>query len=138
LSGPEPGAVLFFDGVCNLCNASVDVMLRLDRRRRLRFASLQGRTATRLLGDRVEADAHGIPGSMVLWHAGSIWTHSTAVIRSLALLGGAWRIASALLLVPRPLRDLIYRTVARHRYAWFGRRDTCRVPAPSESERLLD
>lgn len=135
---PDAGAVLFFDGVCNLCNASVDLLLRLDRRRYLRFASLQGRTAERLLGGRVVTGASGIPDSMVLWHAGEVSTRSTAVLRSVALMGGAWRAAGALRIVPRPLRDLVYRVIARNRYAWFGRRETCRVPSPEEAERLLD
>jgi predicted DCC family thiol-disulfide oxidoreductase YuxK len=135
---PGEGPILFFDGVCNLCNRSVDLLLRLARRRRLRFASLQGRTAERLIGDRVAAGAGGIPDSMVLWHAGAVAVRSTAVLRAIALMGGAWRLASVLLLVPRPLRDLAYRVVARDRYRWFGRRETCRVPAAGEAERLLD
>lgn len=138
MSDPERPPVLFFDGLCNLCNGSVDLLLRLDRRHRLRFASLQGRTAERLLATQTGAEGSDRVDSMILWEAGRISICSTAVLRSLTLMGGVWRLAGVALLVPRPLRDLVYRFVARHRYAWFGRRDTCRVPTAAEAGQLLD
>jgi len=135
---PHEGPVLFFDGVCNLCNASVDRLMRIDRRRRLRFASLQGPTAQRLLAGTAVAHGAEEPDSLVLLDQGRVFVRSTAALRALVRVGGGWRLAAALLLVPRPLRDAVYRWVARHRYRWFGRRETCRLPTPDEAERLLD
>jgi predicted DCC family thiol-disulfide oxidoreductase YuxK len=126
--------VLFFDGVCNLCNSSIDFVVRRDKKRRYRFAPLQGSTA-----------AHAIPGlvetgdfdSFVLAEGGKIYTRSTAVLRVMAGLGGIWSAAKVLLFIPAPLRDAVYRLIAKNRYRWFGRKDTCRLPTPEEKALFL-
>jgi predicted DCC family thiol-disulfide oxidoreductase YuxK len=115
--------VLYFDGACGLCDRFVDWLLRHDREGRLRYAPLQGRTAaTRLPAEDVDGLA-----TVVLEREGRLSRRSTAAIEAVAILGGAWRGILALKAVPRPLRDAIYDWVARHRYGWFGRRDTCRL-----------
>ena len=78
------------------------------------------------------------PGSVVLSFEGRMYDRSSAVLRAVALLGGPWRMVSALRVIPAPLRDLVYRFVAARRYRWFGRRDTCRVPSPVERDRFLE
>ncbi len=131
--------IFFFDGVCNLCNATVDFLLRHDRRGRLRFAPLQGPTAQRLLEGRVVASGEtGIPDGVVLWEAGRVSMRSSAALRSLVHMGGVWRLGGLFMAVPRPLRDAVYDLVAHRRYRWFGRRDSCRLPTPAEAERFLD
>lgn len=129
------GPIVFFDGVCGLCNSSVDFVLRHDHRGRLRFAPLQGTTAEQLL----PTDDRENLGSLVLWDDGSLYRRSTAVVRILWTLGSGWRIPAALLwLIPAPLRNAGYRLVAALRYRLFGQKTACRMPSPEERSRFLD
>jgi predicted DCC family thiol-disulfide oxidoreductase YuxK len=127
--------VVFFDGVCGLCNSSVDFVLRHDRMGRLKFAPLQGATAVRLLPaeDRENLD------SLVLWDDGRMFRRSSAVVRILWRLGPSWRaLGGVLWLIPLPLRNAAYRLVAALRYRLFGKKETCRLPSPEERSRFLD
>ncbi|MGF1450293.1 MAG: thiol-disulfide oxidoreductase DCC family protein [Opitutales bacterium] len=135
--------ILFFDGVCNLCNAAVRVVLRLDRRGRLLLAPLQGAAARAHLPE--ELRDVGEHGSLVLWRpAGRDYAEAGTFVRSDAVLEVArqlswpWKAARVLRVVPRPWRDAVYRWVARNRYAWFGRAEACRLPTPEERARFLD
>ena len=129
------GPILFFDGVCGLCSLLVDFSLRHDRNGLVRFAPLQGAMAAALLTDDDITDLD----TVVFADDGVLLRHSSAVVGLLRQLGGPWRFLATLLwLVPRPLRDVGYRIVARSRYRIFGRKDTCRVPTPGERERFLD
>lgn len=126
-------AILFFDGHCNLCNRSVDFVLRHDRRHRLKVASLQGETAQKELSD----DLRGALDTLVLKVDGQIYTQSSGALRTAGLLGFPWSLARIFLLVPRFIRDGIYNWVSRNRLRWFGQRDTCRMPTPEERIRFL-
>ena len=128
--------ILFFDGVCGLCNRFVDLLLKADSRDRFRYAPLQGDTAQRMLGLRDQAQA-GDPHSFVFLEKDKRYEQSEAVLLALRRLGGAWRLIAMLYVFPRPLRDFVYRIVARNRYRWFGRRDECRLPTPEERDRFL-
>ena len=131
-----PSAVIVFDGVCALCNGWVRFLLRHDRRQRYRFAAMQGQHGRQLL------QAHGLdpddPVSFLLLEGGQAWTDTRAIIRVLTGLGGPWRVAAVLGLVPVPLRDRAYRLVARNRYRWFGRHDRCLLLPPGRGGRFLD
>src|SRR5262245_11237584 len=123
-----PLAVLFFDGVCNLCNGAVNFLIDRDRRSVLRFAPLQGTTFAAL---RERHPDLGRIDSLVLQDQDGIHVRSTAALRILRHLGLPWSLLGRLgFLVPRPLRDWVYDRVARSRYRWFGRRDACRLPTP--------
>lgn len=129
-----PAPLVFFDGVCGLCNRFVNLLLRLDHRGVLRFAPLQGETA------RVRLDAAGTGGrdTLVLLDADGLHERSEAVLRILAHLGAPWHALAALGRgVPSRWRDAVYAVIAARRYRWFGRLDACRVPAPEERERFL-
>lgn len=129
-------AVIVFDGVCALCNRWVRFLLHFDRKERYRFAAMQGERGSALLR------AHGLdpqdPASFLLLDAQGTWTDTDAILRVLAGLGGAWRLAGVLRLVPRGWRDGAYRALARNRYRWFGRHDTCHLPALEQAARFLD
>jgi predicted DCC family thiol-disulfide oxidoreductase YuxK len=125
--------IIFFDGVCGLCNRFVDRLLRIDRSARFRFAPLQGPTAQEQLPVGL---AQGLE-SVVYLRRGVVLQRSAAAIRILMDLGGWRRGYGLLLLVPSFIRDGIYTWVARNRYAWFGKRDACRVPTEAERGRFL-
>jgi len=129
-------AIVYFDGVCNLCNTTVDFLIRRDRHRRLWFASLQSPRGRRDCGDPAEGAAD--PQSVVLSYDGRFYYRSSGVLRAVALLGGMWRMVSVLRVIPPPLRDAVYRFVASRRYRWFGQRDTCRIPSEEERTRFLE
>lgn len=130
--------VLLFDGVCNLCNGAVQWLLERDHDGRLRFASLQSQAARWVLAEAGVDDASALPDSMVLVDAAGVHVRSTAALRVARLLGFPYNWATAGFVVPRFLRDAIYRWVARNRYRWFGRRDLCLRPTPELAARFLD
>jgi predicted DCC family thiol-disulfide oxidoreductase YuxK len=131
---PTP-AIIVFDGDCALCSGWVRFLLRHDRDARYRFAAMQTPSGRALLV------AHGLdpddPSSFLLLDGDRAWIDTDAIRRVVTGLGGAWRVAHALAWIPKPLRDRIYRLVARNRYRWFGRNATCFVPAPEQRGRFL-
>jgi predicted DCC family thiol-disulfide oxidoreductase YuxK len=134
----SPGRhIVFFDGVCGLCDKTVRFLVRHDRRDRLRFAPLQGETARRVLpplGGRPEE----LDTIYVVTAAGKLLQRSRAVLFAVTALGGGWRLLGILRVVPRPILDLGYRLVARLRYRLFGRFETCSIPSPEERSRFLE
>ncbi len=132
---PVDGPVIVFDGVCVLCNGWVRFLLKHDRHGRYRFAAMQADAGRALLA------AHGLdpddPASFLLVDGEQAWTDSDAIRRVLVGLGGAWRLAGVMAVVPRFVRDPLYRHIARHRYRWFGT-TTCLVPDESQRGRFLD
>ena len=129
------GGIIVFDGVCALCNGWVDFLLARDRRQHYRFAAMQGTAGRRLLG------AQGLdpddPASFLLLDGQGAHTDTDALIRVLSGLGGAWRVAALGRLLPRAVRDRLYRLVARNRYRLFGRRDACRMPEAAQRHRFI-
>jgi predicted DCC family thiol-disulfide oxidoreductase YuxK len=135
----SPGhPVILFDGVCNLCNAFVNFVLDRDPTAQFHFASLQSPGAAALLAERGLPAPAAEPDSIVLIDGDRVYERSTAALRIARRLRGPIRVLSVFMVVPRPLRDLVYRFVARYRYRWFGRRDMCRVPTPELRARFLD
>jgi predicted DCC family thiol-disulfide oxidoreductase YuxK len=144
-------AVILFDGVCNLCNAAVQFIMRRDAHAFFRFAPLQSEAASRLLAahDASPATAVAPPTrlasgdtdpwqSIVLIEDGRVYRRSTAVLRIARRLGAFWPILSILLVLPAPWRDAVYAFIARNRYRWFGRHDTCMIPTREQRSRFLD
>lgn len=133
---PREHPIVLFDGVCSLCAGVVRFAIARDPEARFRFAPLQSPLARALL------DRHGCdPGALdtvVLVDGDGAHVRSSAALHLLAGLRTPWRrLAGPLLWLPRPLRDAVYRWIARHRYRWFGRRDQCLVPAPEIRSRFL-
>ena len=126
--------IVFFDGYCSLCNNSVDWLMRIDKKGKLKFASLQGDTAKQFLGiNRNLSDLD----SVIYLNENKRFERSSAVLNILADIGGPLAIFQIFLIVPQFIRDFVYKLVARNRYRIFGKRDTCRLPSPEERERLL-
>ena len=130
-SSGEGRPIVFVDGCCVLCQRAAGWIARRDRRGRVALATLQGATAHRLLPDSLRAAAvDGGPGSVV-WRTpdGRLLLRSTAVLAAVAALGGRYRAAVLLRLVPAPVRDALYAAVARRRRRWFGVTRECLLPA---------
>ena len=128
--------IVVFDAQCLLCNGWVQFILRHDRAGHIRFASMQGATGRQLLADaglRVDALQ-----TLLVIDGNASWQHTAAILRVLHRLGWPWRLAWVGWLVPAPLRDALYRWVARNRYRIWGRSDACMVPTPETAARFLD
>ncbi len=127
--------IVVFDAQCLLCSGSVQFLLRHDKHRRLRFATIQSDIGRDLL------ESAGIgtvdPESFVLVDGTRTWTETAAVLRVAHALGWPWRLAWISWLVPKPLRDLIYRWIARNRYRWFGQREACFLPDADDADRFI-
>lgn len=128
--------VVLFDGVCNLCNTSVQWILRRDRAGTFRFASLQSAAAKAELSRIGLVDFQA--DSVVLVEDGQHFLRTDAALRIAKRLGFPWSLFAVFLVVPRFLRDPIYRLIARYRYRWFGKRESCMVPTPAVRARFLD
>ena len=127
-------SILFFDGVCGLCNKAVDFVLVRDHHNAIKFAPLQGDTARSLL---TPAEIENL-NTMVLWVKGRSYRKSAAAVRVLWRLSFGWKVVGTLLwLIPLPLRNLGYTLVARNRYRFFGKKESCRLPTPAERLRFL-
>lgn len=128
-----PPRIVFFDGVCHLCNGFVDAVIVRDPQHHFAFAPLQGSTAEKLLPakDRKNLD------SVLYYENGEVFRESTAVLKILSSLSGPFKIWNLAFIIPRPVRDFTYRQVARRRYKWFGEREFCRLPLPEEKSYLL-
>ena len=125
---------MLFDGVCNLCNASINFVIDRDAEAVFRFAPLQSDVGRALVsGCEVKGE-----DSIVLVEDGRCYVRSDAALRIARRLDGAWRLLGVLRVVPRPLRDAAYRIIARNRYRWFGRQESCRLPTPDLRARFLD
>lgn len=123
--------IIFFDGYCGLCNRAVDFLIKRDKEKLFRYASLQSPQATVILGDMPDIT------TFILYENGGSFYRSDAAIRALILLGGKYKLAALLRIFPRFLRDAVYNFIAKKRYKWFGKFDSCRIPNQAERELFL-
>ncbi len=132
---PDSHPLLLFDGVCNLCNGAVQFIIDHDKRNLFRFASLQSELGQSVLREHdLEPE---LLDTVVLIQDGRAYTYSEAALRTAALLDGGYRLLSVFRILPRFLRDGIYRFIARNRYRWFGREEACRLPRPEWQARFV-
>lgn len=129
--------VLFFDGVCNLCNAAVQFIIRHDRKGEIRFASLQSPPGA-VAKDAVCRATGKIPDSLIFFEKGVYYIESDAALRVAGYLNGRWKMLRHLRFVPRIIRDAVYRLIALSRYRLFGKRKACMIPTPELEARFLD
>ncbi len=125
--------IVFFDGVCGLCNKSVDWLIRRDKNQHLLFSPLQGETAKILLSEEVRNEL----STFVFLRNGTLLNRSDAALATLKDIGGGWKIFYVLTLIPLSFRNWIYNWVSRNRYKWFGKKETCRIPSKEERKRFL-
>ena len=127
--------IILFDGVCNLCNGSVQLIIKLDKKKIFRFAPLQSEAGKFLL------HSVGLPAnhrdSFVYIQKDRFFLRSDALLNVAKTLGGLWRLAYVFILLPRGIRDLGYSVIAKNRYKWFGKKDECMAPTPELRKRFL-
>lgn len=128
-------AIILFDGVCNLCNRSVQFILKRDKKAYFQFAALQSEAGQAFLKD-LGKDAEQF-NSVVLIEKGKVYEKSTAALRIARHLGGAWPLLYGFYIVPAFIRDGVYSWIARNRYRWFGQKEHCMMPQPEWKERFL-
>ncbi len=126
--------VVFFDGVCHLCNGFVDAVISRDKSHTLLFAPLQGSTAERILSSQERNDLN----TVIYYEAGTLYRRSSAVLKIITKLGGLYKLFAIAWILPASLRDVLYNYIAKNRYSWFGKRDFCRLPTADERSYLLD
>lgn len=125
--------IVFFDGVCGLCNSYVDFLLPRDSEKKLQFSPLQSEAAKQYLSEQLRADL----STVVFFDEGLIFVRSEAVLRAMSYLPWPWNSMRFFRLIPAFLRDAIYRLVAKTRYGLFGKKESCRLPTPDERERFI-
>jgi predicted DCC family thiol-disulfide oxidoreductase YuxK len=127
--------VILFDGVCNLCNSSVQFVIKHDKQSKFLFASLQSSEGQQLL------NKYALPennfNSFVLIEDEKIFTRSTGALKVFGKLDGWYKILYVFMIVPKFIRDAVYNWIARNRYKWFGKKDECMIPAPELKARFL-
>jgi len=132
---PLPGPLIVFDGVCVLCTAWLRFVLKHDPHGEYKFATIQSPAGGQLLTNSgLNPDD---PESFLLLLDGQPFSESAAMIRVVFEFGGAWRMIKLLYVVPGPIRDWLYRFIARHRYRLFGKRDSCIVPDEDIADRFI-
>ena len=146
--------IILFDGVCNLCNASVNFVIDRDSQKKFKFASLQSAFAQTLvskenkdyklhtkrglllLNEEIQNELNSL-NSIIYFENGIFYTKSDAVLRIALHLDGIYNLISIGKIFPTSLRDFIYEYIARNRYRWFGKSDSCRMPTSELKDRFL-
>ena len=126
--------ILLFDGLCNLCVGSVLFVLKHEKRKDLKFASLQSNFG---ITKRKEFNIPDNIDSLVLLKGGKVYFYSSAALRVTSFMGGLWPLLKVFLVVPPFIRNWAYKYIAKHRYSWFGQKEICWIPTPELEIRFL-
>lgn len=129
----EKHPIILFDGVCNLCNGAVQFIIERDKKRQFRFASLQSD-----FGQQYQQQVGASVDSILLVENGKIYQKSSAALRIARKLDGLWSLLFLFIIVPPFIRNAVYDWIARNRYRWFGKQDSCWMPTPDLKALFLD
>ena len=128
-------SLILFDGVCNFCNSSVNFVIDRDRKNIFKFASLQSEAGQKILKD------NNLPlnefNTFLLLERGKLYDKSTAALKVTRNLGGLLKLLYVFIIVPPFIRNFFYNLIARNRYKWFGKKDSCRIPTPKERAKFI-
>lgn len=127
--------IILFDGVCNLCNGSVVFMIKRDKKDVLRYAALQTEVGQKLV-DQYNIDTKKID-SIILIENNTYFYKSTAALKIARHLNGAYPLLTVFLILPAFMRDWVYDIIARNRYKWFGKKESCMIPTPELKSKFL-
>ena len=127
--------IILFDGVCNFCNSTVNIVIRKDKKKLIKFSALQSNTGKELLLQ------YGLPvdklNSFVFIENGKAYTKSTGALIVCKYLSGVWPLLYGFIIVPSFVRNVVYDFIAKNRYKWFGVQQQCMIPTPEVKERFL-
>lgn len=126
-------SIIFFDGVCNLCNGAVNFVIDRDPKGKFKLAPLQSAIAA----DYLKKEQLDNLNSIALFEDGIIYQKSTAALKIAKKLRGAWPLLYTFIIIPPFIRDFVYDFIAKNRYKWFGKQETCRLPTPDIKARFL-
>lgn len=127
--------IVLFDGVCNLCNGTVQFIIHHDGAGYFQFASLQSIAGARFIKE------YGLTpnmNSVILIENGSYYEKSDAALRICRKLEGGWKLLAIFSIIPKPIRDFVYDRIAKNRYRWFGKKDSCMLPNTENHNRFLE
>ena len=133
---PAGTKIILFDGVCNLCNGAIQFVIKRDKKRQFRFASLQSDLGVQLLAER-NIDPEKTDSIILIDPNIAYYFKSTAAIEIAKGLSGLYPLMSIFLVLPETLRDMVYDFIAKNRYKWFGKNESCMLPTPEEKELFL-
>lgn len=128
-------SVILFDGVCNLCNSSIDFIIKRDKKDRFKVGALQEAAGKELLS-KFKVNPEYLD-SLVLIEGEEIYFRSTAALRIARNLSGLWPLFYGFIVLPSSIRDGIYDWIGKNRYRWFGKKNTCRLPTPEERAKFI-
>ncbi len=128
-------AIVLFDGVCNFCNSSVNFIIRHDKKAHFKFAPIQSDVG-KALCEKLAIDVQKID-SIILIENDQFAVKSSAILRITKKLNGAYPLLSGFIIIPVFVRDAVYDLIARNRYKWFGKKESCMIPTPDVKERFI-
>lgn len=131
----EKRKIVFFDGVCHLCMGSVQFLLKYNKKESLLFSNIGSKTYFELFPEATEKQ---LPDSILYWNEGNLLVESDAILGIIKELRFPWNLGVVFWIVPRGIRNLVYRFIAKHRYQWFGKAESCMMPSPELKRRFLD
>ena len=134
---PEDKKLILFDGVCNLCNSSINFVIRHDKKNQFLFAPLQGRLGEHFTKER-GVDTLKTDSIILLEPGVAYYTKSSAALKIGMAFGGGWKLLGIFEWIPTVFRDYLYDIIAKNRYRWFGRLDSCMIPTPELKAKFLD
>lgn len=130
--------IVLFDGVCNLCTGTIQFIIKRDRNDLFRFASLQSEIGKQLMQER-SIDPESNNSIIVIEPQIAYYVKSSAAIEIAKELGGLWPAIQVFsYILPESIRDSIYELIAKNRYKWFGKKDSCMIPTPALESKFLD
>lgn len=127
--------IVLFDGVCNFCNASVNFIIKRDNKNKFKFAALQSDPGQKLSAE-LDLQSENLI-TLILIEEDKYYVKTTAALRIVRHLRGLWKLLYFFIIIPPFVRNLLYDSIARYRYKWFGKRETCRVPAENEKSKFI-
>lgn len=131
----NPNGIILFDGVCNFCNTSVNTIIKFDKKKYFRFAPIQSDIG-KFLMDTYKLDPVKFD-SVILCDDNKAYVFSSAILNIARKLGGIYSLGYAFVLIPKFIRDPLYKWIAKNRYKWWGKKDSCMIPTPELKSRFL-
>ena len=134
---PKNKKLILFDGICNLCNNTVLRIIKYDKKNTFIFTSLQSKVGQEIL-EKIKVDTSKIDSIILYEPAVSYDIKSTAALKIMQSFGGFWKLTNVFWIVPEKLRNLVYDYIAKNRYKWFGKKESCMIPTPELKAKFLE